>query len=106
MRARMTALSRAVNDEWDLFKSAYRATPNEPLGDLPLAVIVALAYRPDDLDRADWLARQTRAAALSTRGHLIVLEHQAHYIPLLQPEAVTSAIRAVVDQARAAATQP
>ena len=98
--AGMTHLALAMNDEWDLYKSAYAAASNDPLGDLPLVVIAALAYRPDDADRADWLARQTHLASLSTKSRLIVLDHQTHYIPLVEPEVVTAAIRDLVDAAR------
>lgn len=100
MRATMTHLARAMNDEWTRYQSAYAAVPTEPLGDLPLVVIAALGYRADDKDRAEWRARQAALAAHSTRGHLIVLEHQAHYVPLLQPEVVVDAIREVVELAR------
>ena len=101
MRGQIKTLARSMNDEWMLFQSAYRATSNESLGDLPITVIAALGYRPDDADRADWLARQTQVANLSTRGHLIVLDHESHPLPLIRPEIVTRAIREVVDEARA-----
>ena len=68
----------------------------------PVPGAAAPAYRTDDADRADWLARQTRIASLSTKSRLIVLDHQTHYIPQVQPEVVTTAIRDLVDAARPA----
>ena len=40
---------------------------------------------------AEWRDRQAKQAALSTSGRLVVLDNRAHYVPLLQPELVTSA---------------
>ena len=78
--------------------------PNRPLGDLPLVVIGAFGYRPDAADRADWRARQTALAALSTKGRLVVLEQQKHFVPLLEPNIVVDAIREVIEAARASST--
>jgi pimeloyl-ACP methyl ester carboxylesterase len=100
LRAGMTRMGRAINDEWDLYRSAYRAVANDPLGDLPLVVIAALGYQATAQDKADWRRRQTQLAALSTKGKLVVLEDEAHYLPLLRPEVVIGAIREVVEAAR------
>ena len=67
-----------------------------------VVVIAALGYRPDPADRADWIARQTSLARLSTHGRLIVREDQTHYLPLVEPETVTNAIHEVVTASRAA----
>ena len=106
MRARMTRLARSMNDEWVLYRSAYATVPNDPLGALPLVVIAAFGYRPEEADRADWRARQTALAGLSTKGRLVVLEHQAHLVPLLEPDVVVTAIREVVEAARAPSMEP
>ncbi len=106
MRATMTRLARSFNDEWVLYSSAYAQVPSEPLGDLPLVVIAAFGYRPDEADRADWRARQTALAGLSTKGRLVVLEHQAHFVPLLEPDVVVAAICEVVEAARLQSTAP
>lgn len=100
--ATMTRLGAAMPDEWTLYQSAYASMTTASLGDLPLVVIAALGYRPDPADRADWIARQTSLARLSTRGRLIVREDQSHYLPLVEPETVTNAIHEVVTASRAA----
>ena len=100
--ATMTRLGAAMPDEWTLYQSAYASMTTASLGDLPLVVIAALGYRPTPADRADWIARQTSLARLSTRGRLIVREDQTHYLPLVEPETVTNAIREVVTASRAA----
>lgn len=99
--AGMTRLSRAINGEWGSYRTAYRDVPAAPLGDLPLAVVAALGYRRDPADREDWRRRQQALAALSTRSRLLVLEDEAHALPLLRPEVVVDAVRAVVAQRRA-----
>lgn len=96
MRANMAPLARAMNDEWTLYQSAYGAVSDLSLGDRPLVVIAALGYQRTEEDRTDWRARQERLVRLSTRGELVVLEHDAHHLPLLRPEVVTRAIRDVV----------
>jgi len=101
MRARMAPLARSMQDEWEAYRSAYATVPNLPLGDLPLVVIAAFGYRPDAADRADWRTRQTALAALSTKGRLVVLEQQQHFVPLLEPNIEVDAIREVIEAARA-----
>jgi pimeloyl-ACP methyl ester carboxylesterase len=98
--ATVARLGAAMPDEWTLYQSAYASMTETSLGDLPLVVIAALGYRPDAADRADWLARQTSLARLSTRSHLVVREDQTHYLPLVEPETVTRAIREVVEASR------
>lgn len=100
MRADMTRLARAINGEWDSYRSAYRTVPAAPLGDLPLVVIAALGYQKTPADREDWRRRQQGLAALSRRSRLVVLEDEPHAVPFLRPEVVVSAVREVVDQAR------
>ena len=102
LRAGMSALARSINDEWDLYKDAYLSVRSQPLGALPVVVIAALGYRPDESDRADWLRRQKSLSLLSSQGKLITLLDEAHYVPFLQPDVVTGAVRDVVQSVRAA----
>ena len=62
---------------------------------------MAPRHRRDPADREDWRRRQQALAALSTRSRLLVLEDEAHALPLLRPEVVVDAVRAVVAQTRA-----
>lgn len=100
MRADLTRLARAINGEWDSYRTAYATVPAEPLGDLPMVVIAALGYRSGDADRADWRRRQERLAALSTRSRLVVLEDAKHYVPFLQPDVVVNVVREMVEANR------
>jgi pimeloyl-ACP methyl ester carboxylesterase len=97
-RARMRALAGAMNGEWASYQSAYTTVTDLPLGDRPLVVLAALGYRSTPADRDDWRARQERLASLSTRGKLVVLEEEGHYLPLLRPDVVVGAIREVVEK--------
>jgi hypothetical protein len=80
------------------------------LGDRPLVVLTAGQYwKPDDPTGAQEIARfheiwvhqlQLDLARLSTRGRQIIVENSDHGIPGRAPEAVVSAIREVVAEAR------
>ncbi len=100
-RADMGPLARGMNDEWKLYQNAYGTVTDASLGDRPLAVIGALGYLPNEADREDRRARQKRLADLSTNSTLDILDDAPHYLPLLRPELVVSAIHDVVERAKA-----
>lgn len=98
LRANLAHLARSMNDEWTAYQSAYTTVTDLPFGERPLVVIAALGYWPTPAERDDWRARQAHLASLSTNGRLVVLEDEAHHLPLLRPDVVTSAIREVIEQ--------
>lgn len=76
-----------------------------PWGDKPVIVMTSgrnfeRADRRAERD-AEWKAGHDRLAARSTRGVSVMLPDSGHYIQLDQPDAVVSAIEAVVRQTRA-----
>ena len=85
--------------------------PLQSLGDLPLAV---LSHDPDKvhfpsnltdpINRA-WDEMQTELSRLSTRGSHEVVKGAGHDIEIDAPDPVVTAIRRVLDQARASSTQ-
>jgi len=86
------------------------AAARRPLGELPLIVLTAGANawpRPGETAAVAqarhqvWRALHDQIAALSTRGERRTVEGAGHAIQLDQPEAVVSAIEAVLDLARA-----
>lgn len=99
-RANMAKLAASMNDEWTLYQSAYTTITDVSLGDRPLVVIGALGYLHSDADREDRRARQRRLAALSTKSHLVMLDDEPHFVPLLRPEIVVGAIDEVLEKAR------
>ena len=93
-------------------QSAAETVATGTLGDMPLAV---LSHDPDkpsadllpDLAKPTneaWEKMQQELAHLSTRGTQAIAKGSSHYIQLDRPDMVIDAVRAVVDQARAART--
>jgi pimeloyl-ACP methyl ester carboxylesterase len=83
------ALDRATDD------SQLQAAPS--LGDLPLIVLAA----GESMEQIPyWPEAQRQQAALSTNGHLIVVEGSGHAIHAEQPALVVDALQQVVDEAR------
>jgi len=80
------------------------------LGDTPLVVIThGKSERQPTVDQNDaaaaertWQELQQRAAALSSRGRLLVARNSRHFVQLDEPEMVTEAIRDVVTIVRGA----
>ena len=68
--------------------------PDKPSADLP----ADLAMPTNEA----WEKMQQELAHLSTRGTQAIAKGSSHYIQLDRPDMVVDAIRAVVDQARAA----
>jgi pimeloyl-ACP methyl ester carboxylesterase len=91
-------------------QSAAQTAASEPLGDIPLAVLShdpdkPLTDLPADLAKPTndaWEKMQEELAKLSTRGTQTIAKNSAHYIQLDRPDVVIAAVRAIVDQARAA----
>jgi pimeloyl-ACP methyl ester carboxylesterase len=90
-------------------ESAAQLAATGSLGDMPLAV---LSHDPDkpssemppDLAKsvnAEWEKMQEELAHLSTRGTQTIAKGSAHYIQNDRPDVVISAVRSIVDQARA-----
>jgi pimeloyl-ACP methyl ester carboxylesterase len=70
---------------------------DQDFGDLPVAVISG-----ETNSDARQLERQARLAARSSRGRHVVAGGSGHWIPLDRPDVVIDAVRAVVEQVRAA----
>lgn len=85
------SLQRATDD------GQLQAAPS--LGDRPLIVLAAGQNMSNSM-LPTWPEAQSRLAALSTKGHLIVVKGSGHYIQLDQPAVVIDAVRQVVLQAR------
>jgi pimeloyl-ACP methyl ester carboxylesterase len=68
------------------------------LGDRPL-IVLAADQSMNTIPR--WVEAQQQQAAMSTNGHLIVVEGSGHYIQLDHPSVVIDAVQQVVKQARA-----
>jgi pimeloyl-ACP methyl ester carboxylesterase len=95
-------------------QSAAETAATGTLGDMPLAVLShdpdkPSADLPPDLAKPTneaWEKMQQELAHLSTRGTQAIAKGSSHYIQLDRPDMVIDAVRAVVDQARAAQPPP
>jgi pimeloyl-ACP methyl ester carboxylesterase len=80
--------------EFSILRQQRLARPH-PLGDLPLRVLERTLGTNEI-----WQAQQRELARLSSTGKLVSVANSGHMINLYQPEAVTQAIREVVDLAQ------
>jgi pimeloyl-ACP methyl ester carboxylesterase len=85
------SLDRASDD------SRLQAAPS--LGDRPL-IVLAAGQNMSNAALPTWPEAQSRLAALSTNGRLIVVEGSGHYIQFEHPSVVIDAVQQVVEQAR------
>jgi pimeloyl-ACP methyl ester carboxylesterase len=97
-----TLADEGIGLEQDLALDA----PPPSLGNMPLVVIAEgeprHPYMKENL--AKWHELQRELAGLSTRGRLVIAENSAHFIHRTEPELILSAVREVVESARASAT--
>lgn len=76
-----------------------RLRTRSQLPDVPVLVLSASQGLPKGM-RARWTSLQARIAATAVRGEHMVVPEAGHYIHESRPEAVTAAVRTVVDLAR------
>lgn len=85
-------------------RSARKARPDPPLGDLPL-IVLGRGLKPDETPDGEktlkiWTELQKELAAESRRGEFQVVDGSGHFIQAERPEAVIAAIRKIVDLIR------
>ena len=106
-RAERRSLDYLAEELRDLFEA--RAKHPQPLGNLPLVVILPKQYDPPppDVDAEEWRRfneakqqQKTDFTNLSRNSKLIFAEKSGHHVHLDQPEVVTDAVRLVVDSLR------
>jgi pimeloyl-ACP methyl ester carboxylesterase len=91
-----------------------RARTHNPLGNIPLIVLIAgKAEKPSDSSTEEWnrLVKEKREqemelANLSTNSKVIIAEKSGHHIQLDEPQLVVDAIRRVIESVRGRTLPP
>jgi pimeloyl-ACP methyl ester carboxylesterase len=95
--AQLTPGSISANEEAGVAPSVATLLAGPPFPPIPLIVLAATDHGDSPQREALWREIQSRTAALSPKGRLVVVEHSGHFIQQDDPEAI---IRAILDAAR------
>jgi pimeloyl-ACP methyl ester carboxylesterase len=98
--------STAYRSELESMTTSANLVRTSQAPDVPVIVLTAARGDGTPILRALWIELQKRMAGTFANVRQVVAEQSGHYIQFDQPELVTSAIRAVVDEARAAHPLP